>query len=184
MGTANDDGVNVHPFNARVADYGPLFYDRTHMLVFNYVYNLPELVRSKNAIGKVGGAIANNWQISGITTFMTGQPDNLSFSISGIGNLTSVIRGRRTWSADRDEQSPSYPKDIYQWMTPAGLALPPVKGSAGFDSSAMLDPAAWRCGLGSLDFQELPAAEGGHAAAIASGDVQRLQPSALQRFQP
>ena len=43
MGTANDDGTNVNPFNARAAEYGPLFYDRTHVLVFNYVYNLPQL---------------------------------------------------------------------------------------------------------------------------------------------
>ena len=136
MGTANDDGVNVNPFNTRVADYGPLFYDHTHMLVFNYVYNLPSVVKSKSAAGKVGGLIANNWQISGITTFMTGQPDNLSFSISGIGNLNE----RYTGSPDVGPRivmnnSPSYPKDIYQWMTTAGLALPPVKGSAGFDSA-------------------------------------------------
>ena len=46
MGTANDDGVNVNPFNSRAADYGPLFYDHTHVLVFNYVYNLPKFVKS------------------------------------------------------------------------------------------------------------------------------------------
>ena len=136
MGTANDDGVNVNPFNSRAADYGPLFYDHTHMLVFNYVYNLPKFVKSKSALGKVGGAVTNDWQVSGITTFMTGQPDNLSFSISGIGNLNE----RYTGSPDVAPRivinnAPSYPKDIYQWMSPAGLALPPVKGSAGFDSA-------------------------------------------------
>jgi hypothetical protein len=135
LGTANDDGVNVNPFNARKAEYGPLFYDRTHVLTFNYVYNLPKFIQSKSAAGKVGGAIANNWQISGITTMMTGQPDNLSFSISGIGNLNE----RYTGSPDIGPrivigQSPSYPKGIYQWENPAGLALP-SKGSAGFDSA-------------------------------------------------
>ena len=54
LGTANDDGVNVHPFNTRVAEYGPLFYDRTHMLVFNYVYNLPSLIKSHSG-GRQGG---------------------------------------------------------------------------------------------------------------------------------
>ena len=33
------------------------------------------------------------------------------------------------------KSSPSYPKGIYQWMDPSILALPPVKGSAGFDSA-------------------------------------------------
>ena len=136
MGTANDDGVNVNPFNARVAEYGPLFYDHTHVLVFNYVYNLPSFVKSKSVAGKVGGLIANEWQISGITTFQTGQPDNLSFSISGIGNLNE----RYTGSPDVGPRvvmtgSPSYPKSIYQWMDPGILALPAVKGSAGFDSA-------------------------------------------------
>ena len=136
MGTANDDGVNVNPFNARVAEYGPLFYDHTHVLVFNYVYNLPSFVKSKSVAGKVGGLIANEWQISGITTFQTGQPDNLSFSISGIGNLNE----RYTGSPDVGPRvvmtgSPSYPKSIYQWMNPGILALPAVKGSAGFDSA-------------------------------------------------
>ena len=93
MGTANDDGVNVNPFNARAAEYGPLFYDHTHVLVFNYVYNLPSFVKSTSAAGKLGGVIANNWQISGITTLQTGQPDNLSFSISGIGNLNERYTG-------------------------------------------------------------------------------------------
>jgi hypothetical protein len=135
LGTANDDGVNVNPFNSRKADYGPLFYDRTHVLVFNYVYNLPQFVKSKSSFGKVGGVIANDWQISGISTFMTGQPDNLSFSISGIGNLNE----RYTGSPDIGPRivinsPPTYPKGLYQWMSPAGLALPKV-GSAGFDSA-------------------------------------------------
>lgn len=136
MGIANDDGVNVHPFNARAAEYGPLFYDRTHVLVFNYVYNLPKFVKSTSGAGKAAGLIANNWQISGITTMMTGQPDNLSFSISGIGNLNE----RYTGSPDIGPRvvlkgAPSYPKGIYQWMDPGILALPGVKGSAGFDSA-------------------------------------------------
>ena len=54
MGTANDDGVNVNPFNARVAEYGPLFYDHTHVLVFNYVYNLPTSREVQVCGGKSG----------------------------------------------------------------------------------------------------------------------------------
>jgi hypothetical protein len=139
LGIANDDGVNVHPFNARVAEYGPLFYDRTHMLVFNYVYNLPAFVKSKSTAGKVGAVIANDWQVSGITTFMTGQPDNLSFSISGIGNLNE----RYTGSPDIGPRvvmtsAPQYPGGIYQYLSPAGIGVPPVKGSQGFDSAPRL----------------------------------------------
>lgn len=136
LGTADGDTTTNNPFNTRAADYGPLGYDRTHVLVFNYVYNLPEFVKSKSALGRVGGAVVNSWQISGITTFMTGAPTTLGFSISGIGNLNE----RYTGSPDIGPrilmtQAPSYPKSIYSWISPAGLALPPVKGSAGFDSA-------------------------------------------------
>ncbi len=136
MGVADGDGTTVTPFQTRIADYGPLSYDRTHVLVFNYVYNLPEFVTSKSALGRVGAAVVNSWQISGITTFMTGAPTNLGVSVSGIGNLNE----RYTGSPDVGPRivmndPPSYPKGIYQWMSGAGLAMPAVKGSKGFDSA-------------------------------------------------
>ena len=88
---------------------------------------------------------------------MTGQPDNLSFTISGIGNLNE----RYTGSPDVGPRivmnnSPSYPKDIYQWMTPAGLALPPVKGSEGFDSAPRSIRRPGDHGLGRFRLQKLP----------------------------
>jgi hypothetical protein len=136
MGTADSYSSTVNPFNSRVADYAPLGYDRTHVASFNWVYNTPEILKSKSAMGKVGGAIVNNWQVSGIASFMTGGPITPSFSISGIGNLNE----RYTGSPDVGPRlvmtsAPSYPKSIYQWLSPAGLALPPVKGSQGFDSA-------------------------------------------------
>jgi hypothetical protein len=136
MGTASSYTTGNNPFNFRVADYGPLDFDRTHVLVFNYVYNLPKFIKSTTAAGKVGGAITNNWQVSGITTLMTGTPTTLGFSISGIGNLNE----RYTGSPDVGPRivinsAPSYPKSVYQWISPAGLALPAVKGSSGFDSA-------------------------------------------------
>lgn len=135
MGILNDDYAAVTPFNTRIADYGPLSYDRTHVLVFNYVYNLPRFIRANTTAGKIGGAITNNWQVSGITTMMTGQPDALSFSIDGVSNLNE----RYTGSPDVSprvvlKSSPTYPKSQYAWMDASILALPPVKGSQGFDS--------------------------------------------------
>ena len=43
--------------------------DRTHTLVFNYMYDLPKLgtrLRSKPA-----GWVLDNWQVSGITSFIS-----------------------------------------------------------------------------------------------------------------
>jgi hypothetical protein len=138
MGTTNDDYTTNVPFDMHTADYDVLSTDRTHVFVFNYVYNLPRFVKGDSAFAKVGGVIVNDWQISGITTMQSGQPDSISFSIDGIGNLNE----RFTGSPDvgprvRYTAKPSYPQAEYQWMDASVLALPPVKGSKGFDSSRL-----------------------------------------------
>ena len=38
LGTASGDGDRFHPFDARTANYGPLTFDRTQVLVINYIY--------------------------------------------------------------------------------------------------------------------------------------------------
>ena len=72
---------------------------------------------------------------------MTGQPDNLSFSISGIGNLNE----RYTGSPDIGPRivmnnAPNYPKDIYQWMTTAGSGAACRQGKRGLRLRAAFHP--------------------------------------------
>lgn len=135
MGTTNDDYTTNTPFNLRVADYAVLNNDRTQVLVFNYVYNLPKFIQSNSGFAKVGKLVTNDWQISGITTMQSGAPQAISFSIDGVGNLNE----RYTGSPDVGPRvvftgSPAYPKTQYSWMDSSVLALPAVKGSQGFDS--------------------------------------------------
>jgi hypothetical protein len=134
MGILNSDYDYVTPFNTRIADYGPLDYDRTHIFVVNYVYNTPDVIRSNSGFAKVGKAILNNWQVSGITTMMTGRPDSISFNIDGVGNLNE----RYTGSPDVAPRvkltgRPSYPETQYAWVDGSAFALPSI-GSQGFDS--------------------------------------------------
>ena len=93
MGTTNDDYTTITPFNFRTADYSVLNNDRTHVLVINYVYNLPKFIQSNSALGKVGKLVTNDWQISGITTKYSGAPSNVTFSIDGVGNLNERYTG-------------------------------------------------------------------------------------------
>lgn len=141
LGNTSGDGDFNNPFNAQVADYGPLFFHRTHNLVFNYVYNLPKFVKGDSLGAKFAGAITNNWQISGITTIQTGQPDNLGFGIDGLGNLNE----RFTGSVDVGARpvvtgSFDYTKSDYAWIdvASAGFRAPAFKGSQGFDSAPRL----------------------------------------------
>jgi hypothetical protein len=136
MGTTNDDYTTNIPFNIRKADYDVLNNDRTHVLVFNYVYNLPQFIKSTSSFAKLGKLVTNDWQLSGITTFQTGAPNNISFSISGIGNLNERYTGSPDVGPRIVYKGPvSYTKTQYAWMDASVLALPTVKGSQGFDST-------------------------------------------------
>jgi len=65
------NGAGLDPFNLR-ANYGPLYYDHTHIL--NLVYNWAEGQRIRGGgagMRLVEGAL-NGWQVSGYTSFQSG----------------------------------------------------------------------------------------------------------------
>jgi hypothetical protein len=68
LGSAADFNYTapVDPFRMR-NNYGPMNYDRTHILNFSYSYQFGK-VTSQHALGLV----ANDWLISGITTLQSG----------------------------------------------------------------------------------------------------------------
>lgn len=66
--------------------YGTSYLNQSHMLVMNYIYDIP-FFRQSNAFEK---AVLNGWQISGITSFLTGPP--LDFTC-GLNGLSSGIGG-------------------------------------------------------------------------------------------
>jgi hypothetical protein len=79
LGVASGDGDSVSPYlSARARNYGPLSFDRRQSLVFNYVYELPEV--GKRLGWRPAGWALDNWEISGITTFQTGGPSTPGFS--------------------------------------------------------------------------------------------------------
>jgi hypothetical protein len=142
LGTSTDDGYGSHPLNSRVADYGPLFFDRTHNFVFNYVYDVPKAARNSNFLDNpLGRAIFNNWQVSGITNFQTGQPDNITFGVSGVGG--SDVNRRWTGSETYGPRvvvngNPNdSAKTLDSWINTSAFSLPPI-GSLGFDSAPRL----------------------------------------------
>jgi hypothetical protein len=54
----------------RVWNYGLASFDRTHVFTINYVYDLPGL-RVGNGLAR---QVFNGWQVSGITSFVSGAP--------------------------------------------------------------------------------------------------------------
>jgi len=83
LGTTTGDGDYIRIDNlTRFANYGPLGFDRRQTLVFNYVYDLPKVARNNGFVK----SIVNGWQISGVTTFQTGTPFGVAFSVPGYNN--------------------------------------------------------------------------------------------------
>ncbi|MFB3903257.1 MAG: carboxypeptidase regulatory-like domain-containing protein [Acidobacteriota bacterium] len=71
--TANRDQDPQDAFNTRKYDYRLAEWDRPHVLVFNYVYNLPSLTRHWGG-PKWLAYITDDYQLSGITSVQSGVP--------------------------------------------------------------------------------------------------------------
>src|SRR5262249_34797599 len=89
LGTQSQDLPGVTGFGApnnidnRLANYGPLDFDRPHNFSANWVYELPKATHNKAL-----GYALNNWQLSGIYRYGTGQPYNLGINVSGVSAYT------------------------------------------------------------------------------------------------
>src|SRR5579864_72007 len=129
-GTGGQDLQNVsNPYAGWKYDVGPGGYDRTHVAVVNFIYDIPLLRHSGSRLLKstVGG-----WQVSGIITAESGLPINpqLGGADGGMGlpnatNRPNVAAG-----------SVSYPKTVAEWFNTAAFTDPGagVWGNAGHNS--------------------------------------------------
>jgi hypothetical protein len=90
MGFTETDGENIGYYLDRRRNYGPLDYDRTHVLSLDYVYLLPEFSRNMGG-NRLAKAVLDGWQLSGITRFSSGTP----LSISSNGNPGTLGGGVR-----------------------------------------------------------------------------------------
>ena len=85
-----------HITNNRQACYGPLALDRTNVLSFNYVYDIPGASKHLGfANNMVGKQILDGWTYSGITSMSSGAPANVSYTVTGFSGpqLNRAITG-------------------------------------------------------------------------------------------
>lgn len=71
--TANADEDFQYPQLTRQLDYRNASWDRTHVLAVNYIYDIPGLTKHFGG-PKWLSYITDNYQLSGISNFMTGAP--------------------------------------------------------------------------------------------------------------
>jgi hypothetical protein len=93
--TATADQDYQDPFSPAQLGYRAAGWDRTHVLAANYVYDLPRV--SKHLGGSKWLAyLTDNYQLSGVTQFMTGTPVDLNNSW---GWEPGAVDGGNMWGA-------------------------------------------------------------------------------------
>jgi hypothetical protein len=92
--------------------------DRTHVAVFNFIWDLPVLRTSSNAVAK---GIAGGWQISGIVLAETGNPLNITLGGSAGSNGVAGGTNRPDYSG-----SVSYPKTVAAWFDKSAFSQPTI----------------------------------------------------------
>ena len=117
-----------NPYNWRM-QHGPSDYDRRHLFVSSFVWNLPRLGKALSS--PYLGIITDDWQFSGIVSGTTGGP--LSFTstndaMAGAGTPLAVISGNLYLPNDRPRG-----QRIAQYFNTAAVqqAQPGTWGSAG-----------------------------------------------------
>jgi len=93
--TANSDQDTQDPFLPRQLDYRTAGWDRTHVFAANYVYDIPGIAKH------FGGPrwlsyVTDNFQLSGVTQFMTGAPADWN---NGWSFESGAIDGSNMWGA-------------------------------------------------------------------------------------
>ncbi len=95
LGTGGNDGDQLATYHSwRVWNYGPTFFDQTHMFVGTWNWALPKA--SSLLPNPLVKAVFDNWQLSGVVTLATGLPQTINFgtingqNISGGGDGTRV----------------------------------------------------------------------------------------------
>jgi hypothetical protein len=121
-------------FPARSWDYGPLGQDRTHNLVFNYIYDVPKLGARLDS--RPAGWILDNWQVSGITSFISGSAYTPGYNLTDGADLTgSALSARIMVSGDPTLSKGE--KTFYRTFKTEVFGRPP-KGSFGEAAGGIL----------------------------------------------
>ncbi len=111
------DNTNVYnPYNLRY-DWGPSQVDATHIIAANFVYDLPIFRTTGNRLAKT---VLGGWELSGIWTFQTGFPLQITLNGSQSSNGLAIGTNRPDFNG-----TASYPKvSGGLWFDPAGFSLP------------------------------------------------------------
>jgi hypothetical protein len=118
--------------------YGPSDFDRRHVFVANYIYELP-FFKNGNRILKstVGG-----WELSGVNQFQSGLPYSVrtSVDIAGVGTGS----GNQFWNLAGDPSTSTSSFGNYAtWFNPAAFTIPTAGTFGTGPRNVIRGPSFW-----------------------------------------
>jgi len=127
-----------NPYLGWKYDVGPGGYDRTHVAVVNFIYDLPIFRGNQSRLLKttLGG-----WEVSGIVTMESGIPINIGLSGAQGGNALPNASNRPNLVGKI-----SYPStvgagnQVIQYLDPSAFALPAVGSFGNLGHNAVRGP--------------------------------------------
>jgi len=105
----------ANPYDLRF-DRGSADFDRRQVLIMNYIYDLPFFKTNSNAFVR---QVLGGWQLSGITTFETGEPVTVTYP----GDNAGVGGGQNT-RPDLKSNPNNGPKNAQMWFNTTAFAVP------------------------------------------------------------
>lgn len=92
MNFVNGNGDSINPLlDYKSRNYGKGNFDRTHNFVLNYTWNIPRL--STLLPNPAIKAVFDNWDIAGVTSFISGAPLGLSYTLVSGADVVGAPTG-------------------------------------------------------------------------------------------
>jgi hypothetical protein len=139
-GTGGGDLNNVsNPYLGWRYDIGPSGFDRTHIAVVDFIYDIPLLRHSQSRLVRstVGG-----WQVSGIVTMESGLPINIGISGGQGGNGLPNATNRPDLVGQIAYPQTAVPgkQQGIQYIDPSAFALPALGAFGNLGHNALRAP--------------------------------------------
>ena len=130
---SNDTEAITPLVDVRVWNYGLSTFDRTHVAKINWLWDVPKT----SATNPFLRAVVNNWQVSGIASFISGQPLGVGYSTTVSTDITgSASQGARVVVLD----NPVLPKSerTFSRFFRTDVFAMPAKGTIGNSAKSVL----------------------------------------------
>ncbi|HEU5351915.1 MAG TPA: carboxypeptidase regulatory-like domain-containing protein [Terracidiphilus sp.] len=122
-----------NPYEGWRYDLGPSVFDRTNIVFVNYIYDVPLFRNSPNAVLK---SLLGGWQITGISTFESGAPLNVTLGGNAGSNGVQNGTNRPDFTGKVTYPKQTLTNGNLQWFSGSGFSAPALGawGNLGHDA--------------------------------------------------